>query len=860
MLGDHAHRLGAVVLYGRCEPEPASPYEPFVEALGSYVLTESQDQFDWSHPLAGELVRLMPQLSGRVPSPLNVGAGTDADRYRLFEAVVWLLSVAKKPIVLVLDDLHWAHAPTLLLLRHLTLHPQVDRLLTVGTFRDIEVGPGHPLSELLIRLVADGSAARIDLEGLDVHAVEALLRASAPAEQLADLLPEAHVIREVTGGNPLFVKEILRDLGDGKFDRSYSADLWSIAPRGVGDLVAQRLARLSRSTSAAVRAASVIGQRFSIDLVALATGLDQDVLLESVEEALGVRLIEEVEQQIDHFTFTHAVVRNVIYQSVSASRRVRLHRRVGEGLEELAATQSASRLPELAYHFFESAQTGVADKAAGYCIAAGDLAMGTLEFEEAVIQYRRALGLAVEAMLEEETVGETRLSLGRALEGSGQYSEARETYLQAAETARDLHRGDLLARVAIAFAGPWINVGEVNEQLLSLVHDAKRLADDQNSSLYVQLLDVEGSALANAGTANAERAIAEQALHVSRGLADPAARAAGLAAWRRFLLRDPGQAAKRLELAREIVQVADEAELHDRRLMGRRVMLADLLAAGALEDFDQEFERYSQLAGELHQPTHVWWAKALHATRECLRGRLRHAELIAEDAYKLGQRLQQTDAPGTYILQLFVLRYQQGRLGDVADKVESPISYPSARYSWYALMAIYLAETGRCEDALEVIERLAKHGFETIPRDPFWLSSIAFLADAATRCGARGPMQTLATLLEPFADQAVVVGAGGAVLGVTHHWLGRLAAADRHWADAERHLLAAIDASQAMDAGFWTARAQLDLANVLRDAGSDGPSRFEALAAEAQRYAEAEQNVHMVAQAQLLLRGSTHRT
>jgi tetratricopeptide (TPR) repeat protein len=281
---------------------------------------------------------------------------------------------------------------------------------------------------------------------------------------------------------------------------------------------------------------------------------------------------------------------------------------------------------------------------------------------------------------------------------------------------------------------------------------------------------------------------------------------------------------------------------------------------GALGDFDREFDRYAQLADDLRQPTHLWWAQALRATRECLRGHLRRGELIVEDAYRLGQRLEQSDALGTYILQVFVLRYQQGRLGDVTDQIEAPISYPGARNAWFALMAIYLAETGRCADALEILERLARRNFETIPRDPFWLASIALLADAAARCGAVQPMQTLAALLEPFADQVVVVGAGGAVLGVTHHWLGRLAAARQRWSDAERHLLAALHASQAMEAAFWVARAQLDLANVLLDSGHSDASRIAALAAEVMSYARAEKIGSLVARAELVLRGSADRT
>jgi DNA-binding SARP family transcriptional activator len=838
-LSEQARGAGAVVLGGRCDAEPIGPYQPFAEAIRAYVRDAPNETFDdWPDPLAGELVRLVPELAGRLAAqPVESDASAETERYRLFEAVAALFGRATRPVLLVFDDLHWADGSTLLLIRHLARHPDTARLMLLCTFRDSDVGPTHALTETLNRLGAEGLADRVQLSGLEPDDVEALLRAHAPAEALAELLPYIDALQELTGGNPFFVKEVIHHLADSSAKITGLDYLASLAPKGAQDLVAQRLARLSLSASTALRVASVIGQQFTLDLLARACDLEEEAMLEAVEEALGNRLVEESAELVDRFEFAHAIVRNAVYGALSASRRVRLHRQVGEALEALLGDQPAGRLMELAHHFYEAAPTGVAPKAARYAIAAGDAAFSSVAYEDAVDHYRSALTLTQSAELDEETVGRTLLMMGRAMEGAGS-REARSTYLQAAEVGRRLQLGSLLTDVCIAFAGPWLpNRGDFNRTLFSLLEDALGCVGDDLRA-RAQLLELKAGTLHYTGPLAEEGALAEEALTLGRQLEDPLALTAGLGAWHRFLTHGPDHAAERLAQARELVVISDEAGSDDRRLASRRRLVGDLLEVGDVVEFDCQLEEYGQLAYRRRHPGHLWSAGVFRATQASLRGELDSAEQLNAAALELGQRVEQQDAFGAFLLQTFVVRYQQGRLGEMTTHVESPTQQGVEAPVWYALLATMLAETDRRSEALRLIERLGRREFRSIPRDMFWLSAIALLAGAAATCGASDHTPTLRRLLEPYADAVVVFGVGGAFLGSVGYWLGALDAGERRWEDAQRHFTAALEAHQTMGAGFWVAQTQLDLAAVLITRAGDAASATDRLMAEALAYAE----------------------
>ncbi|MGH9005024.1 MAG: ATP-binding protein, partial [Acidimicrobiia bacterium] len=356
-LAGAVRETGGVVLAGRCDEDLGVPYQPFVEALRHYVTGAGERRLG-RH--AGELARLLPDLAQLVPDlPEPLRSDPETERYRLFDALAaWLSDAsAEAPVLLVLDDLHWAAKPTLLLLRHVLRSPEPLRLLVVATYRDSDIGRGHPMSDLLAELRREGGVERLSLSGFDTLGVTAFLEAVSGHrldDEAAQELP-AVVWRE-TDGNPFFVAEVLRHLSESRAIEQRDgrwvlhADVGDLGiPEGVRDVVGRRLSRLAESTNHVLAVGAVVGLEFEPAVVERAAGVDEDELLGALEEAIGARLLVEVSGGA-RYRFTHALVRATLYEELSGARRVALHRRVAEGIEAAHGRALDDHLPALAHH------------------------------------------------------------------------------------------------------------------------------------------------------------------------------------------------------------------------------------------------------------------------------------------------------------------------------------------------------------------------------------------------------------------------------------------------------------------------------------------------------------------------------
>lgn len=372
-----AYEQGAVVLYGRCDEDLGAPYQPFAEALRSLVPCLGSKRLRGLRGVES-LLPLIPGLTDELPD-LAAPARADADteRYALFDAVVALLGVASKsaPVVLILDDLHWAAKPTLLLLRHLLRFGERARVQIVGTYRSTDLDRSHPLAAMLADLHRDGSAHRLALGGLDEDDVTAYVsEAGYDDEELA------RALASVTGGNPFFLIEALRhvDESGGRWDPS-------TLPQGVREAVSRRLSRLPAETNKALAAAAVVGSRFALDLVERVT--EQD-LVDAFDEACKAGIV--IEEPGGRYRFNHALVRQSLLAELASVRRMRLHQRIATTLETESGADD-ELLAELAYHYFECAWAGNAVKAVEYCRRAADQAMARLAYEGAADYYDKAL-------------------------------------------------------------------------------------------------------------------------------------------------------------------------------------------------------------------------------------------------------------------------------------------------------------------------------------------------------------------------------------------------------------------------------------------------------------------------------------
>lgn len=372
-----AYGRGAVVLYGRCDEDLGAPYQPFAEALRSLVPCLGASRLRGMRGVEA-LLPLAPGLTDVVPDlAAPPRADPDTERYALFDAVVALLGLASAtaPIVLILDDLHWAAKPTLLLLRHLLRFGEHARVQIVGTYRSTDLDRSHPLAAMLADLHRDGTVNRLQLSGLDEDDVSAYV-----AEAGYDDEELARALASVTGGNPFFLIEALRHVDE-------SGGHWdpSTLPQGVREAVSRRLSRLPVETNKALAAAAVVGSRFALQLVERVVGND---LVDAFDEASKAGIV--IEEPGGFYRFNHAIVRQSLLAELASVRRMRLHQRIATTLETMPGSDD-ELLDELAYHYFECAWAGNAAKAVEYCRRAADQAMARLAYEGAADLYDRAL-------------------------------------------------------------------------------------------------------------------------------------------------------------------------------------------------------------------------------------------------------------------------------------------------------------------------------------------------------------------------------------------------------------------------------------------------------------------------------------
>ena len=372
-----AYDQGALVIYGRCDEDLGAPYQPFAEALRSLVPCLGASKLRGLRGVEA-LLTLVPGLTDVVPDlPAPTRADPDTERYALFDAVVAVLGVASTsaPVVLILDDLHWAAKPTLLLLRHLLRFGEQARVQIIGTYRSTDLDRSHPLAAMLADLHRDGTAKRVQLSGLDESDVTAYV-----AEAGYDDEELARALASVTGGNPFFLIEALRhvDESGGQWDPS-------TLPQGVREAVSRRLSRLPEETNKALAAAAVVGSRFALELVEHVVG---DDLVDAFDEACKAGIV--IEEPGGRYRFNHALVRQSLLAELPSVRRMRLHQRIAATLEDQPGADD-ELLAELAYHYFECAWAGNAAKAVEYCRRAADQAMARLAYEGAADLYDRAL-------------------------------------------------------------------------------------------------------------------------------------------------------------------------------------------------------------------------------------------------------------------------------------------------------------------------------------------------------------------------------------------------------------------------------------------------------------------------------------
>ena len=824
--GEH----GANVVWGRCwEGDGAPAFWPWVQVLRACIRQCNVATLAGRlGPGASYVAQIVPELRELLPD-LSVAPALDSEqtRFRLYDACSAFLRIAAgdAPLVLVLDDLHWADTSSLLLLQFLAREIADARMLVVATYRDVEVSRGHPLADVLPRLRRERTVDRILLRGLgqdEVHTLLARLRGDEVPEEFTG------TITRETAGNPFFIREILRHLLDEGIARR-EGDRWvgdvsfdEIAlPESVREVIGRRLARLGDACGELLTLASVIGAEFGLDVLRRLGNLEEEHLFEAVEEAVAARVIDEAPEAIGRYRFAHALVRETLYDEMRNLERVRLHRRIAEILEGLYARDADAHLTELAHHFLEGLPGGDVDKAVAYAIRAGDRANEQFAHAEAANHYGRALqALELKESPDDRLRCEVLLKVGEARWSAGGFAKTTEPLEEAAALAERIGSPELLARAALALGGPGVGVGSsLDWHLLALVEKALAALDESDGALRARMMARLAHMRTFVGNQHGKEALARKAVEMARRVGDPRALAYVLCAtpWANG---GPDDMAERLARADELIALADD--IGDERLAaeGHTWKACASLEMGDVTRADREIAMGRRLAESSRQPFHRWLAQLDDGARLVFEGHCNEGEALLQRALQFAHDVQ---LAGTFSMSLagksfwiFLGRAEES----LPEFVHAANEFPEI-HMWRVNAAVMRLACGHVEAARQDLESLATKDFRDIPRDLMWMHTMVRLAELVGFFRDARRAALLYELLLPYADRYVIAGILATCRGSVSWPLGVLATVLSRYDDAQRHFEAALEMNARIRARMWVAYTQYDYARML--VTRDGP-------------------------------------
>jgi tetratricopeptide (TPR) repeat protein len=843
-LASHAaiarHGEGAAVLYGRCQEELATPFGPWIEALAHYVEHAPEEVLS-AHieRYGGELNRLLPGLASRFPeAPPPRETDPETERYLLFNAAAGLLegAAAERPVVLLMDDLHWADKPTLALLRHVVGSSDGGALLILGTYRDSELSRQHPLSGLLADLRSEPGIERISLQGLGEQDVVTIMETAAGHEMDSLGLKLAQDIATETGGNPFFVTEMLRHLTESGLLKQGKAGRWELQgefgqlglPQSVREVVGRRVERLGEPARKALGVAAVIGRDFDVDLLADVVEQGEDELLDLLEESVAASVLVEQADRPGAFSFAHALINHTLYEDLGATRRARLHRRVAEALEVLCGDDPGSRVTELANHWAAATTAVDPSKALLYSRRAGQRALDDLAPDEAMRWFSQALELhSHQAEPDPGTRCDLLIGLGEAQRQIGD-RDFRETLLDASAIAQELGDGERLAQAAIANnRGFMSTAGLTDDEVVGALEAALELTDEGDLDRRATLISLLALELIWAGDLERRKRLAAEAEQLARKSGDQ--RTLAWVLWRRFNpIAVPETLSQRAADMDELRKIAEHLRDPYLRFFAALYSSTQAFETGDRALLDDEQARLNEIAEELGQPVPRWSALWIAAVQAFLAGRMDEAEAHAEAAAQVAADSGQPDALTFYTGQLEMIRWAQDRLDELEETFAQGVEDNPDLSPYRAMLAVIYANTGKADEARTLLDPVAAGDFEEIPREMLWLTTIVQWAEVAADIGHTEAAAKLYPILEPWSDQFPCMSI--ATWLPVAHYLGLLATTLGRWDDAERHFARSLELEEGLETPVFAACTRLAWgAMLLRRGAAEDAERARAL-------------------------------
>ena len=813
-LATRVHGGDGIVLGGRSDEDVAVPFQAFGAALDWFVRqVEPDDRLAALGEYPGDLVRLVPELGRLVDGlPGALDDDPDVERYRLFQAVDSWLSVGgvDRPRLLVLDDLHWADKPTLLLLRHLISNPPVG-LMILCTYRDTDVDRTHPLSSMLADFRRMPAVTRIALDGLGDDGVRDLLIRTGGHDLDEIGVAFAERVQRETSGNPFFLGEVLRHLTetgalyerDGRWVSDLSPEEAGI-PEGIREVVGRRLSRLGDGVESVLRSAAVIGYEFDVDLLADVVGRDADDVLDALDTAQAANLVIEI--GVDRHRFAHALVRETLHEELSSSRRARQHRKVAEALEARHADDIDDVVTELATHWAEASAGGDPTRAIELAIRAGELAEDRSAHENAARWFEQAL----------ELMDDERLAT----------SESRRVMVRLASVQLSAADGEAGRLNALTVARAAIEAGDVDVacDALALPMHSSYSGDDppdpERTDTLRMALELEGLSTLQRASLLGELAIElifERDIQGRRQvLAEQELLLPALPIEERgWLMRGPGSfryagfGVEQLRDQAAWLEALPPQDLSPSARLTAQVVLYYLCLRA--QDGDGMARRYDQLLTAGHQSTRPGaFALVVRSTVANLTGRLDDAEQLAAEAVGMLTVMGVPEARNYASTTTLANARERGTLDELGWLAElaGQSGHPAGAAA--AIAAYIRAVLGDTDAVLEALDRLDG---EELSDDAGHSIVIAYWAEMVAAMRDQVRCRRFIDEIEPLSG--IHVGTGGVCLGAADRLLALLYDGVGEHDRADAYFARAVGQHEAIRSPTWVARTELDWAESL---------------------------------------------
>jgi DNA-binding NarL/FixJ family response regulator len=776
------HDNEVAVLVGACSPDAGIPYQPFADMLDHLFVTTAEGSLA---ELVGERGHELRRLSSAVvrhrPDVAEDRADVADVRRDLFDAVAGLIRAmaADRPVALVVDDLQWAQLPTLALLEHVVQECPDTRLLVLAAFRTNAPDRSDQLASRVAELHRLDGVRRLDLSGLDTDSIAEYVSLRSGITLTAARAPAA-LLRDRTGGNPFFLREVWADVErQGGVSSLRTNDR---VPASIADTLAARLAGLTAEVRDMIELAAVLGETFDLATLVAASDGDRLEMMAVVDAAVAAGVIEIADPDGREYSFVHALVRQTVIERLPPSRRARLHARAAEALEQQSSDPAL--VPRLADHYLAADVLGVPGRAQMYCREAGRLADASLAFEDAALWFERAASLRD---CDPATRAEMLLSAAAAYVKACHFPQARAIYERL--TVSD----DPTARLAAAMGfedASW-RPGVVGARAADLLSAAIAACDlGEHEARYVAALGSLGRALAFAGDTSRAREVGGRAIDLARALDDDDVTLSHVLIT--SLWHGTAPAVSDLQWERTGEAHALARRQHDYEMLGSAVNFRAMTAylRGRPHELDEAVTASRMAAEATGQPYFRYVAYCLAHAVAFMRGDFAAAERWAELSLKENATVGDDMAEGPYGVQMFMVRRETGGLERFRAAVTGGEAFAGR---WVpALLALY-TELDIQPGMQRCLTHLMDRDLRARADEAQWPMELAFMTEAALALEDVDAARALRPLLADYGEMNLYSGTLIAVFGSTERLLGRVAALLGDPATAEQHFERALD-------------------------------------------------------------------